>query len=545
MNIVPSDAGESRDPLKQISNRICRSKDNLITPEEAPARVEAMIAQARATNGTVDPDGLRMAARVYLEYQRRLREGNAADFGDLLLWPTKAMQHDETYRRRWAERFDCILADEYQDVCYVQYEWLRLLSADHGEIFVVGDDDQSVYSFRGADITYIRRFAHDFPNARQVRLEDNFRSTGHILSAANAVISQDKKRLGKTLRPTKSIGRPIEVVGFHNPESEAMGVVAEIKRRSAAGVGWEDRAVLYRSNHMSRSFEEALMRGRVPYVLIGDVGFYQRSEVKDALALLRLAARPDDFQSDEAFRRVCNTPPRGIGPKALEELHDEAAFRGVCLLLAAETARLPPKAKAAMTSFVEAVRSVGRDRSASLADQLSLLLDRTGYRKMLRDSRAEETEDRLENLQELVTLAGGFHSASDLLDHAALASAAPGEETDGRVQLMTLHKGKGLEFPHVFLPGWDASTFPSAYGDHDEERRLAYVALTRGMQRVSISHVEYRRGFTRPSCFIDDIPAEDRVVGWLHEPAKAAPATPRVGPQALRELDALELLRRL
>lgn len=190
-----------------------------------------------------------------------------------------------------------------------------------------------------------------------------------------------------------------------------------------------------------------------------------------------------------------------------------------------------------MSAFIEAVRSVGSDRRASLADQLSLLLDRTGYRKMLRDSRAEDTEDRLQNLQELVTLAGCFHSASELLDHAALAHAAPSVATDGRVQLMTLHKGKGLEFPHVFLPGWDAASFPSAYGDHEEERRLAYVALTRGMQRVSISHVEYRRGFTRPSCFIDDIPPEDRVVGWLDH---SRPAASGSSSRALLELEALE-----
>jgi DNA helicase-2/ATP-dependent DNA helicase PcrA len=198
-----------------------------------------------------------------------------------------------------------------------------------------------------------------------------------------------------------------------------------------------------------------------------------------------------------------------------------------------------------MLGFIDAIRSVARQQSTTLADQLSLLLDHTGYRTMLRESRAEDTEDRLENLQELLTLAGGFHSASDLLDHAALASAAPGERTDGRVQLMTLHKGKGLEFPHVFLPGWDASTFPSAYGDRDEERRLAYVALTRGMQRVSISHVEYRRGFTHPSCFIDDIPAEHRAFGWLREPTEGNTRLSHISPRALRGLEASEVLKRL
>ena len=329
------------------------------------------------------------------------------------------------------------------------------------------------------------------------------------------MIARDPSRLGKTLRATKPIGLPIEVVGFSDPPAEAAGLVAEIKRRRAGGADWHDMAVLYRSNYMSRPFEEALMRAQVPYVIVGDVGFYQRAEIKDALALLRLAACPDDYQSDEAFRRVANVPTRGLGPKAMEEIHDEAAFRMVPLLRAVETAKLPPKARAAALAFVEAIRSVARDREATLADQLSMLVDRTGYRAMLRESRAEETVDRLENLQELLTLAGGFHTATELLDHAALASAAPGETVDRRVQLMTLHKGKGLEFPHVFLAGWDTGAFPSAYGDHDEERRLAYVALTRGMQRVAVSHVSYRGSFARPSPFIEDIPTANRVAGWL------------------------------
>ncbi len=275
MAVDPAELGSDRDPIKLVCRQIGQFKDDLVTPEQAPARVEARIAEARLIHRPVDPDSLRLVARVYAEYQRRLREANAADFGDLLLWPTVAMQRDPAYRERWAGRFDCVLADEYQDVCAAQYSWLRLLSAGHGEIFVVGDDDQSVYGFRGADIQYIRRFAHDFPQARQVRLEENFRSTGHILAAANAVIAQDKRRLGKTLRPTKPIGVPVEVVGFPDPEAEARGLVMEMKRRGADGVAWEHMALLYRSNFLSRGLEEALMRGHVPYVIVGDVGFYQ------------------------------------------------------------------------------------------------------------------------------------------------------------------------------------------------------------------------------------------------------------------------------
>lgn len=425
------------------------------------------------------------------------------------------MARDEVIRRRFADRFSCLLADEYQDVNAVQYRWLRLMAKDHNELFAVGDDDQAVFGWRGADIDYIRRFTRDFPNAPVVKLEENFRSTSHILDAANAVIARDTKRLGKVLRATRERGVPVEIVWFRNDEAEAAGVVAEIRRRAAEGVPWDAMAILYRSNFLSRGFEEELLHARVPYVLVGDVGFYQRAEIKDALALLRLAASPDSRQSDEAFRRVCNVPPRGIGPKALEVLEGDAHWRDISLLAACHTADLPPKVRGAAGALADAIRSVASDADATVADRISLLLDRTGYRHWLRDSRAETTKGKLENLGELVDLAGSFHSATELLEHAALATAAPGETTEGRVQLLTLHRAKGLEFPHVFLPAWDAATFPSQYGDPSEERRLAYVALTRGKERVAVSHVEFRRGYTEKSPFVDDIPAANRHEGWL------------------------------
>ena len=538
------DAGRDQQSLKTLCNRIGKFKDNLISSEEAPRSIEAMIAQANAAGTVVDAPGLRLAGQVYAEYQRRLRDANAADFGDLLLWPTLAMQHDEAYRVRWAGRWDCLLADEYQDVNRAQYRWLRLLGADHGRVFVVGDDDQAVFGWRGSDLAYIRSFSRDFPHAVQVRLEDNFRSTGHILAAANAVIALDTKRLGKTLRATKVLGDRVEVVGFRDAEAEAHGVVAEIQRRSTEGLAWEDMAILYRSNALSRSFEEALMRARVPYVLVGDVGYYQRTEIKDALALLRLAVSPDDRQSDEAFRRVCNTPARGLGPKAQEVIEAEAGWRGVSLLRAVETAALTPKVHSGALAFADAIRAAGGD-TLTVADQLSLLLDRSGYRTMLRESRAEDTEGRMENLQELLSLAGSFHGARELLDHASLASAAPNEGGGGRVQLMTLHRSKGLEFVHAFLPAWDTGTFPSAYSGSDfaEERRLAYVALTRGMRRVTVTHCAFRRGFVQPSGFITDIPDEHRVAGWLREQRQGGFV--RQGPgRFLDDVDAMELLRR-
>ena len=294
-----------------------------------------------------------------------------------------------------------MLADEYQDINYAQYVWVKAYAQVHGRLFVVGDDSQSIYSWRGSDITYIRRFTRYFPHAAQVALEDNFRSTGHILDAANAVIALDTSRLEKTLRITKQVGDPIEVVGFRDGKEEATGIVGEIRRRATEGLPWQDMAVLYRSNFMSRGLEEALMRAKVPYVIVGDVGFHQRAEIKDALALPRLVLNPDSPQFDEAFRRVCNTPSRVLGPKAMAALEAEAEFR-----------------------------------------------------------------------------------------------------------------------------------FPRAFGDADEERRLAYVALRRGwrgMERVSISHVEYRRGYTRPSPFLANIPAINHVTGWLRSQCADGSGPRRIG----------------
>ncbi|VTZ28450.1 DNA helicase (fragment) [Methylocella tundrae] len=427
------------------------------------------------------------------------------------------MLGDEEYRDRWASKFDWVHSDEYQDVNFAQYSWLKAFALDHQRIFVVGDDDQSIYSWRGSDISFIRRFSKEFPSAVQIRLEENFRSTGHILDAANAVIAQDRKRLGKTLFTRKGAGERIEIVEYRDAQAEASGIVAEMLRLHAEGVDWDDFACLYRTNFISRGFEEALMRARVPYVIVGDVGFWQRAEIKDALAFLRLAAAPDDRQSDEAFRRVINEPRRGYGDKAMDIVEAEAAFRNVSMLHALDTAALPPKCRAAGLQFADAIRRVGADHAHTLAEQISLLLDATGYRAMLRESKAETTEDRLENLQELIELAGGFHTARELLDHAALATNGPGEDETARVRLMTLHKAKGLEFPHVFLPAWEAGMLPSDYGDRDEERRLAYVALTRGMRRVTISHCGFRRGPASPSSFIDDIPDDNRVLGWLRD----------------------------
>ena len=295
----------------------------------------------------------------------------------------------------------------------------------------------------------------------------------------------------------------------------------EIFLHHAEGKDWGDFAVLYRSNALSRPLEEALMRGRVPYTIVGDVGFYHRAEIKDALALLHLTITPEDRQGDESFRRVINVPARGFGSKTMTVLEQEAAWRRVSLQQALETAELPPRARAAGLLFVDAIRSVGRQTGSTVADLLSRALDTKGHRKMLGESQAETTEGRFDNVAELIQLAGNFHTPRELLDHAALSTSGPSDDATNTVKLMTLHRAKGLEFPHVFLVAWENGLFPPLYGDHDEERRLAYVGVTRGMKRITISHASFRRGPATPSCFLEDIPETNRVVGWHDHPASA------------------------
>ena len=508
MNLAnDAETAGGRDPVKTIANKISAFKDQLITEETASARIEAMIAAADRRGEPIESMTLRNAGKIYALYQQRLRDANAADFGDLLLWPTLALMQRRPYRRQWAERFDAVLADEYQDINFAQYSWLKAMASHCKRLFAVGDDDQSIYGWRGADVSLIRRFTRDFPNAGEVRLEENFRSTGHILAAANAVIAGDKNRLGKTLYTSQGDGQPITIATYRDAEAEALELATAINKRHGEGVPWDHMAVLYRTNVLSRAFEEALMRAKIPYELVGDVGFYARQEIKIALAYLRLATHPDDRQSDEAFRRVINEPRRGFGPQAMAIVEDEAAFRSVSMLCALDTANLPPKARGEGLKMADQVRRIGADASHSLADQISLLLDACGYRQLLRASKAENSAARLENLEELVSLASSFHSARELLDHVALATNRASEGAMPCVRLMTMHRAKGLEFEHVFLPAFENGIIPSTYGDADEERRLAYVALTRGKRHVTISSAQFRRGPSDPSPFIEDIPA--------------------------------------
>ncbi|ARW18487.1 ATP-dependent helicase [Komagataeibacter europaeus] len=511
---APGDARQ----IKKMAERIARLKEDLITPVAAFAHVESLIGRRQSANLHVDHESWRFVVGLYGRYQAILREQNAADFGDLLMWPTLAMLHDAAYHRRWSARFTAVMADEFQDVNRAQYLWLTLLSRTSGELFCVGDDSQSIYSWRGAKVGFLRNFPREFPAVKTFKLEENFRSTSNILDASNAVISFDPSRIEKTLFTRRGEGLPIEVLGFSYATEEAAAIVREIGRRAATGVAWHDMAIIYRQNRLSRTLEEALLHARVPYEIIGDVGFYRRTAVKDALALLTLCAWPDERRSDEAFRRMANRPPRGLGARGLEKIEIEASAGGQSLCAAATRTRLSPRCAVALQGFVQILRQIGCRERESLGERLTGLLEATGYLDMLRADDSDEAATQRENLAELIELAQGFRRVEHLLEHAALAGGAPGEQGRDRVQLMTMHRSKGLEFRHVFLPAWEEAIFPGAMSRNpEEERRLAYVGLTRAMEQATITFCDYRQGgSSRPSRFIDEIPRENRVSSWNH-----------------------------
>ncbi|GBR20134.1 DNA helicase II [Asaia spathodeae NBRC 105894] len=503
--------------IRSVSTRIALLKERLILPNDAVRSTEGLIASGQLHEGD-DLNAWREAAALYRPYQSHLREANKADFADLLLWPTVTMLRDETYRRDWAGRFDAVLTDEFQDVNRLQYLWLQALSRDHGELFCVGDDAQSIFGWRGASVSIIRSFLSEFPHGRMIALEENFRSTGHILAAANAVIAADPDRLQKTLYTAAGDGAPLDILSWPGGAEEAKGIVDEIARRGLEGVSFDDMAILYRFNFQSRQLEEALLHAHIPYELVNDTAFWQRVPVKDALALLRLCSSLDDRQSDEAFRRMANRPRRGIGAVFMARLEQTSEQSYLSLFETAEKIAAGGKTKAhdALASFTTTIREIAGKVGMPVAERLRMLLERTGYLEMHRQE-GDEGKTALENLHELCALAEAFPTLEALFDHAALGSVRDDADPIGRVKLMTIHGSKGLEFAHVFLPGWEDTLFPStnATADPAEERRLAYVALTRGRRRVSISWCRYRGG--RPAAanvFIDDIPQTSRHLGW-------------------------------
>jgi DNA helicase-2/ATP-dependent DNA helicase PcrA len=467
---------------------------------------------------------------LYAQYQQRLKELNAADFGDLLLDTLTILRSKPDILADYRERFRYMLVDEYQDTNIVQYLWLKLLAGSGGNVCVVGDDDQSIYAWRGAEIENILRFERDFPGARVIRLERNYRSTPAILGAASGLIAANKGRLGKTLWTEGEPGDKIRVQGVWDAEEEARAVATDAEGLHRDGHPYSQMAVLVRASFQMREFEDRFLSLGIPYRVIGGLRFYERAEIRDAMAYLRLIAQGDD---DLAFERIVNRPKRGIGDASIQALHKFARARGIPLLAAAreiaETDEVPPKARKALGDLA-AMLGRWSDTAQHLphTELAEIVLDESGYTEMLKNDKSAEAPGRLENLKELVRSMEQFESLAAFLEHVSLVMELEQNDTEDRISLMTLHAAKGLEFDTVFLPGWEEGLFPSqrtmdekGLAGLEEERRLAYVGLTRSRLRARISFAANRRVHgswqsALPSRFISELP-EDHVNAVVDE----------------------------
>jgi DNA helicase-2/ATP-dependent DNA helicase PcrA len=495
----------------------------------------------------------RQLVRIYAAYERTCRQSGLVDFAELLLRTLELLRDQPELLGRYRSRFRHVLVDEFQDTNALQYQWLKLLSGGEVPVFAVGDDDQSIYGWRGARVEHIQAFTRDFPDCRVYRLEQNYRSTGTILRAANHLIRFNEGRLGKELWTQGEEGPPILLYRAYNERDEARFVVERIGQLAAEeGLRRDEIAVLYRSNAQSRLFEEQFIQHGIPYRVYGGLRFFERLEVKDALAYLRLSVNPHD---DASFERVVNQPTRGIGERTLERLRETARERGVSLWAAAglllEAGGLTARAGNALRRFLELVQAMAAAREGlPLFEQVARVIELSG----LPDHYAKEGESgrtRIENLEELVNAARGFNfdpqvhgEMSDVdafLAHAALeAGEGQGGRWDDCVQLMTLHAAKGLEFPVVFITGLEEGLFPNARaldepGRLEEERRLCYVGLTRARRRLILTHAESRRIYgrdhvTEPSRFLGELPRE--LVHELRPAVQVRPMAPRAAPSA-------------
>jgi DNA helicase II / ATP-dependent DNA helicase PcrA len=465
------------------------------------------------------------ARALYAAYQDRLRTLNAADFGDLLLHMTEILREQPEVLAQYHRQFRYILVDEYQDTNLVQYLWLRLLAQGNHNICCVGDDDQSIYSWRGAEVENILRFEKDFPGARIVRLEANYRSTAPILAAASGLIAHNEGRLGKTLHPGRldADGEPVSVVSLWDSDEEARMVADRIESLRRSGESLAEMAVLVRAGFQTRAFEERLITIGVPYRVVGGLRFYERAEIRDAIAYMRLVAQPAD---DLAFERIINVPRRGVGEVALRALHETSRANAIPLTAAAEKLVAEGGLKGKVKEAVgELLRSAARWREMLDRDghvvTVATLLDESGYTTMWEQDKSPEAPGRLENLKELVRALADFETLAGFLDHVSLVMENDEQSGADRVSLMTLHGAKGLEFDTVFLPGWEEGIFPNQRSldegglkSLEEERRLAYVGLTRARRRAIVSHAANRRIYANwqssiPSRFLDELPESE------------------------------------
>jgi len=500
---------DKRWPARAVLSRIDRWKDRGLTPDKVAADDAGDFAGGRAVE-------------IYAAYQERLRTVNAADFGDLLLHNLTIFLKDAAVLADYHRRFRYILVDEYQDTNVAQYLWLRLLAQGHRNLCCVGDDDQSIYGWRGAEVGNILRFEADFPGARVVRLERNYRSTAPILAVASGLIAHNRGRLGKTLWTDQDGGDKVRVRGVWDGEAEARWVGEEIETLQRQGERLSSMAVLVRAGFQTREFEDRLMTLGVPYRVVGGPRFYERQEIRDALAYFRVIRQADD---DLAFERIVNVPRRGLGEATMRQLHILARAEGISLVQATvrllPTDELRPAARRALSGLLDDLdrwrRMAG---SAPHTDLARAVLDESGYTSMWQQDRSPDAPGRLENLKELVVAMAEFESLGGFLDHVALVMETVDGSDGDMVSLMTLHAAKGLEFDTVFLPGWEEGLFPhpraldeNGNAGLEEERRLAYVGLTRARRRVFVSFAANRRVYNQwtqaiPSRFIDEMPRE-------------------------------------
>ncbi|HWL18549.1 MAG TPA: 3'-5' exonuclease, partial [Bradyrhizobium sp.] len=551
---------DKRWPARMLAGLIDGWKNRGLTPSQVPPGEAAVFGNGRG-------------GKLYALYQERLKILNAADFGDLLLENIRLFREHADVLRQYQNRYKFILVDEYQDTNVAQYLWLRLLSQapskpdtalsavipgqaegpnpesrdeedsrrDSGfapggaprndatpqppaplkNICCVGDDDQSIYGWRGAEVDNILRFEHDFPGAKVIRLERNYRSTGHILSAASYLIAHNEGRLGKTLRTEDVEGEKVTVTGAWDSEEEARGIGEEIEELQRAGEKLNEIAILVRASYQMREFEDRFVTLGLPYRVIGGPRFYEQAEIRDALAYLRVINSPAD---DLAFERIVNVPKRGLGDASVQMLHDHARKRRIPLFEAAcavvETDELKPKARGSLRDLVlQFDRWRAQREVISHTELAEIVLDESGYTEMWQKDRSADAAGRLENLKELVRSMEEFENLQGFLEHIALVMDRDGGGEDDAVSLMTLHSAKGLEFDNVFLPGWEEGLLPSqrtldeqGRAGLEEERRLAHVGLTRARRRAKLYFATNRRihgtwTTTIPSRFLDELPS--------------------------------------
>ncbi|AHE99772.1 DNA helicase II [Thioalkalivibrio paradoxus] len=521
---------EARWPPRQAQWFINARKDEGRRPDHLP--------------DTGDPVS-RQWVRVYTAYEQACARAGVVDFAELLLRAVELLRDHEELLEHYRHRFRHLLVDEFQDTNDIQYGWLRLLAGGGAPLFAVGDDDQSIYGWRGARVENLQHFQKDFPGTQVVRLEQNYRSSANILNAANALIRNNNGRLGKELWTDGQDGAPVRLFAAINEQDEARFVAETIARHVEHGGLHRECAVLYRSNAQSRVIEDTLFARRIPYRVYGGLRFFERLEIKDALAYLRLVENADD---DAAFLRAVNQPPRGIGEKTLEDLRLRAQQQGLSLIQAAQQAvaseAMPGRARNAVAGFLQLVLRLREEISGKeLPDQIESAIARSGLREHFANEKGERGQARVENLDELVGAARAFAqdlpveaetgTLTDFLAHAALeAGEGAADPHEDAVQLMTLHSAKGLEFPLVLLTGLEEGLFPNARsleepGRLEEERRLAYVGMTRAQRELYLTHAETRRLYGResynmPSRFIGELPAE--MIEPLRPQARVQPA---------------------